>query len=175
VNVRIATIAGAILLLSACGGSKSSNSHGSANAASSSTSGTAASTVSTRKVSGAGIVLVDSQGDALYFPAQEQGGKILCTGGCTAVWVPLTLPAGMAAPTAASNLPGKLGVVKRPGGKRQVTWNGDPLYTFAQDGSGKVTGNGATDSFGGVSFTWHVALVGTRPAPSTTTQGGYGY
>ena len=175
-NVRIATIAGAVLLLSACGGSKSSSSGGSANATSGSTSGTAPSTISTQKVTGAGIVLVDSQGDALYSPAQEQGGKILCTGGCTAVWVPLTLPAGTAAPTAASNVPGKIGVVKRPGGKRQVTWNGNPLYTFVQDaGSGRVTGDGAKDSFGGMSFTWHVAIVGKSTAPSTTTNGGYHY
>ena len=164
-------IAGAVMLLSACGGSKNSVS-----TSSSSTSGTAVSTVSTRNVSGAGTVLVDAKGDALYSPAQEHGSKILCTGGCTAVWVPLTLPAGMAAPTAASNVPGKLGFVKRPGGKRQVTWNSNPLYTFVEDaGPGRVTGNGATDSFGGKSFTWHVAVVGTEPAPSTTTKGGYRY
>ena len=102
---------------------------------------------------------------------------ILCTGGCTAVWViPLTLPAGMTSPTAASNLPGKLGVVTRPDGKRQVAWTGKPLYTFVQDaGSGRVTGDGATDSFGGMSFTWHVAIVGKKAVPSTTTNGGYHY
>jgi predicted lipoprotein with Yx(FWY)xxD motif len=164
-KVRLAIIAGAVLVLRACGGSKSSNSSGS----------TTASTVSTQKVSGS-TVLVDAQGDALYSPAQEQGGTIRCTGACTAIWVPLTLPAGDSAPTPASNLPGKLGVVTRPDGKRQVTWNGKPLYTFAADGGpGKVTGDGAKDTFGGVSFTWHAEIVGGKPAPPTTTQHGYGY
>ena len=165
-----------VLALSACGGSMSSSSGSSATSTAGS-SETAASMVSTQKVSGAGIVLVDSRGDALYSPAQEQGGRILCTGGCTAVWIPLTLPAGMTAPTAASNLPGTLGIVKRSDGKRQVVWNGKPLYTFVQDaGSGKVTGDGATDSFGGMSLTWHVAIVGKKAAPSTTTtSGGYHY
>ena len=169
-------VACTVLALSACGGSKSSSSGSSATSTARSNSGTAASTVSTQKVSGAGIVLVDSRGEALYSPTEEQGGRILCTGGCTAVWGPLTLPAGTTAPTAASNLPGKLAVVTRPDGKRQVTWNGKPLYTFVQDAApGRVTGDGATDSFGGMSFTWHVAIVGKKAAPSTTTSGGYHY
>ncbi len=61
---------------------------------------------------------------------------------------------------------------------RSPSWNGKPLYTFVQDArSGRVTGNGATDSFGGMSFTWHAAIVGKTAAPSktTTTNGGCDY
>ncbi len=55
-------------------------------------------------------------------------------------------------------LDGRLGVVSRPGGTRQVTFRGRPLYRFTQDpGAGVVTGNGFADSFDGRSFTWHVA------------------
>jgi len=154
-------IGAAALLLSACGGSKSS----------------APNTVSTQKVSSAGTILVDAKGDALYSSAQEQDGTVRCTGGCAAIWVPLTLPASVTSPTAASSVPGKLAVVRRPDGKRQVTWNGHPLYTFAEDtGSGSVMGNGAKDSFSGMSFTWHVAVAtGAAPATTTTGGGGYGY
>jgi hypothetical protein len=46
-----------------------------------------------------------------------------------------------------------------------VTYNGKRLYTFALDKPGKVTGDGARDSFGGRSFTWHVV----HPAGSKTS------
>ena len=37
-----------------------------------------------------------------------------------------------------------------------MTLDGRPLYRFAQDGSsGKATGDGVTDSFGGRQFKWH--------------------
>jgi predicted lipoprotein with Yx(FWY)xxD motif len=53
-----------------------------------------------------------------------------------------TATAGSNSGTAASTLSTEKvsGVVTRPDGKRQVAWNGNPLYTFVQDaGSGKVT------------------------------------
>jgi predicted lipoprotein with Yx(FWY)xxD motif len=171
----IALLVGAALVLSACGSSKSSSPTTTA-----SSSGGTSSTVSARNVSGTGTVLVDAKGDALYSPAEEASGKILCTGGCTAVWVPLTVAAGTT-PSAGAGVSGKLGTVKRPDGKRQVTWNGRPLYTFAEDGGpGDVMGNGATDNFSGMSFTWHVATTGSAPAPAPSTStssggGGYGY
>jgi predicted lipoprotein with Yx(FWY)xxD motif len=169
-KARFALLLGAVLL-SACGGSKSSSPP-----PTSAGSNTGSATVSTRNVSGTGTVLVDAKGDALYSPAEEKNGTIHCTGGCTAVWIPLTVAAGTT-PTAGSGISGKLGTVKRPDGKRQVTWNGSPLYTFADDGGpGDVMGNGATDNFSGMSFTWHVATAGkgSAPAPSTSTSGGGG-
>jgi len=167
----------AALALSACGGSTKS-SGGPPTTTTASSTGSTTPTVSMQTIGGVSA-LVDAKGDALYSPEQERGGTIRCTAGCTAVWVPLTLPAGMGKPTAAAALTGKLGVVRRPDGKRQVTWNGKPLYTFVDDGGpGKVNGNGASDRFGGKSFTWHVATAGkSAPAPATTqtTGGGYGY
>ena len=61
----------------------------------------------------------------------------------------------------------KLGVVKGPGGKSQVTFGGKPLYTFVQDSPGQPTGNGAMDSFDGTSFTW-TAATPRAMARSTT-------
>jgi len=173
----LAVATGVALVLSACGGSNKSSGGPPATTTASNT-GSATQTVSMQKIGGVSI-LVDANGDALYSPDQEKGGTILCTGGCTAVWLPLTLPAGTGKPTAAGALGGELGLVRRPDGKRQVTWNGKPLYTFVQDGGpGKVNGNGASDRFGGKSFTWHVATPAGKAAPAapatTQSSGGYG-
>lgn len=57
-----------------------------------------------------------------------------------------------------------------------MTYEGKPLYTFAEDPSpGEVTGNGFADDFGGTSFTWHVAAPGSVSGGTTSTEGGYGY
>ena len=175
---RIATYAAALVLaaaaavgLSACGGSSSSSS----GASTGSKPAAAGDTVSLKSVSGVGAVLVDSKGFALYSPDQEKSGTVRCIGSCTAIWVPLTLSKGVSAPTASSSLMLKLGTVMRPDGKSQVTFDGKPLYRFSPDGSpGKVTGNGASDQFGGRSFTWHVVSSGktqTTTMPTTTSSG----
>jgi predicted lipoprotein with Yx(FWY)xxD motif len=132
-------------------------------------------TVSAKHLSGAGKVLVDSQGKALYRSDQERNGMVLCEGACLSFWQPLTVsgsPKG-------SSLQGKLGVVKRPDGRRQVTYNGKLLYSFKLDKPGKVTGDGFKDAFGGQKFTWHVALptatrnTSTTTSPTTTNYPGY--
>jgi predicted lipoprotein with Yx(FWY)xxD motif len=122
-------------------------------------------TVSVKQISGAGRVLVDSKGRALYRSDQERNGMVLCDGACLSFWQPLTVtgtPKG-------GSLPGKLAVVKRPDGRRQVTYNGKLLYSFKLDKPGKVTGDGFKDAFGGQKFTWHVAHPIASKSSSTTT------
>jgi predicted lipoprotein with Yx(FWY)xxD motif len=171
------------LALTACGGGGSSPSSGSGSGSGTTMAG---ETVSVAHVRGVGSVLVDSKGAALYSPAQEATGKVLCTGACTSIWIPLQLPAGKAKPAASSALMGSLGVVIRPGGGKQVTFDGRPLYRFAEDTKPRtVSGNGVTDSFAGKTFTWHVASTGRASSssggsssntPSSTSSGrAYGY
>jgi predicted lipoprotein with Yx(FWY)xxD motif len=160
---------GAVLVLAACGGS-SNNDNGTATAASST------ATVSMKSIDGANV-LVDSQGAALYFSDQEKGGMVRCTDGCTTEWLPLTTSGK---PTGASDVSGKLGIVKRPDGQRQVTLDGRPLYRFAEDGGpGKATGDGVSDSFGGQAFTWHLESAGKSTSDSSGSSGSggntYGY
>jgi predicted lipoprotein with Yx(FWY)xxD motif len=144
-------LAGAVLIVSACGGGSDSGAEGSAPGA------TNAQTVSVSTVEGVGEVLVDAKGEALYAADQETGGMVLCTAGCASIWEPLTLASG-ATPTAGDGLGGSLGVVNRPDGNRQVTFMDRPLYRFVEDPSpGTVTGNGFSDTFDGRLFTWHVA------------------
>jgi predicted lipoprotein with Yx(FWY)xxD motif len=179
IAVSALAVSGA-LAIAACGGTAGASGGSSAASASS-------HTVSAKQVGGVGKVLVDSHGQALYSPTQEAHGKIVCTGSCTSIWKPLkatgTLRPGPGV--------GKLKSVKRPDGTRQVSAAGHPLYTFVEDKSGSVKGNGASDSFGGHSFKWHVVLGGGKlasgsaqsssPAPTNTTPsntgpyGGGGY
>jgi predicted lipoprotein with Yx(FWY)xxD motif len=117
-------------------------------------------------------VLVDSTGAALYSSDQEKSGKVVCTGGCTEVWLPLEAQSS-AAPTAGDGVSGTLGAVARPDGTRQVTLDGRPLYRFAEDtAKGKATGDNVSDSFGGHKFTWH--SEGDGGAGSGSASGGSG-
>ena len=51
------------------------------------------------------------------------------------------------------HLPGKLGVITRPNGLKQVTLNGYPLYLYVGDkSSGQAAGNGIGGS-------WHVIKI----------------
>jgi len=87
-------------------------------------------------------ILVNLRGLSLYSLSVERHGKFICTNmACLALWHPLTVPKGTK-PTGVA----RLGTVKRPGGKLQVTYRGAPLYTFAQDTKkGDVKGNGFKD------------------------------
>ena len=135
-------------------------------------SGTSGATVSVKRLAGAGTVLVDAKGKALYRNDQERNGNVLCTGACLLFWQPLTVggtPKG-------KSLPGKLAVERRPDGGRQVTYNGKLLYSFKLDKAGKVTGDGFKDAFGSQKFTWHVVHPtgaaggsGAKPTPTTPT------
>ena len=150
------------IVATGCGGGGNGGSSPSASGS------TAAATVSTKQIGDSGNVLVDSDGMALYANDQETGGMALCDGACLSFWTPLTTsgdaPKGM-------SLSGKLGVVKRPDGDRQVTFNGKLLYTFYKDSPGQVGGDGFDDAFGGRKFTWHVVHANGGTSSSTGTNG----
>jgi predicted lipoprotein with Yx(FWY)xxD motif len=173
----------ASLALSACGSSSSSSSttgaasSAPASSATSTTAATSGSTVKTATVSSVGgTVLVDSQGRTLYRLTGEHAGKFICTStACLAVWHPLTVTAGSTPSGSVSSL----GVVKRSNGMMQVTYKGEPLYTFAHDSApGQATGEGFKDV-----GTWSVIKTGgsstaSAPVSSTSTSssgGGYAY
>ncbi len=95
-------------------------------------------------------VLVTSKGLTLYTLSAETHGRFICTGSCTSTWPPLTLKAG-AKPTGVAHL----GTIKRADGRRQVTYNGRPLYRFASDTKkGDAGGEGFVDV-----GTWHAAAA----------------
>jgi predicted lipoprotein with Yx(FWY)xxD motif len=177
----LAVVAVAGLVAGCSSGSSSAAADGGTQQAGGSTQQAAGLTISSRQVSGVGTVLTSQSGRTLYTPEQEASGSIKCTGSCLSFWFPVTMAQGTT-PHAGSGLTGKLGSVKRPdNGDLQLTYNGDPLYTFRQDSApGQAHGNNFTDSFGGQSFLWHVATVsGAAPAggqPSNPSgNSGYNY
>jgi predicted lipoprotein with Yx(FWY)xxD motif len=120
--------------------------------------------ISVRKLPGVGAVLVNRSGKTIYSPQQEEHGKIMCTGGCLSFWFPVRVAAG-ATLRAPSALPGVLGTVHRPDGLTQLSYDGQPLYTFRLDQApGQLHGNNFTDHFGHTFFTWHAVTTAGRPA-----------
>ena len=105
-------------------------------------------------------ILVNRRGRTLYSLSVEKHGRFICkNAACLSLWTPLVVRKGTK-PTGVS----RLGTVRRPGGKTQVTYRGAPLYTFKQDRKpGDIKGNGFKDV-----GTWRVATVrrsGTTPPP----------
>ena len=112
-------------------------------------------------------ILVDRRGMSLYDLSVERKGRLVCTTKfCLSLWHPLTVPKGTT-PTGVR----LLSTVRRPDGRRQVTYRGAPLYTFVQDRKrGDVNGNGFKDV--GV---WHPTAVSGSAVASGSGAGMRGY
>lgn len=110
-------------------------------------------------------VLANLRGRTLYSLSVEVHGKFICTGSCLSVWHPLVVPKHVA-PTG----PVKLGTVRRPDGRFQVTYRGRPLYSFSGDSKmGEGNGEGIKDV-----GTWHAASTsGASGSPTSPTEPTY--
>jgi predicted lipoprotein with Yx(FWY)xxD motif len=88
-----------------------------------------------------GRILVDAKGRTLYLFEADKTNVSNCTGPCLSIWPALT-PNGK--PKAdAGVLAAKIATTATTGGKRQVTYNGHPLYYYAGDQkAGDTTGQG---------------------------------
>jgi predicted lipoprotein with Yx(FWY)xxD motif len=169
-SLSLCALAATSLAFAACGSSGySSGTTGSTASATqpAATTGAAAKAVVVKTAANPtfGTILVNGEGMTLYALSAERAGKFICTSnsGCLGIWHPLTVSAG-AAP---SGSVGSLGTVKRPEGTVQVTYNGEPLYTFAQDHqAGEASGEGVKDV-----GTWSVVKVGTSAAQPKSSGG----
>jgi predicted lipoprotein with Yx(FWY)xxD motif len=94
-----------------------------------------------------GWVMAKADGLVVYTYAKDtKNGPPTCTGSCASVWAPVT---GVPKAGPADNFPGSFGLVTGAGGKKQITYNGYPLYTYI--GAPPLSTKG--DGLGGV---WHV-------------------
>ncbi len=100
-----------------------------------------------------GPFLAEGSGMPLYiFSTDTQGqgsakASSSCKSGCATAWPPAT---ASTKPTAGSKIDSaKLATITRSDGKKQLTYNGWPLYTFSKDkASGPPSGQGK-QAFGG--------------------------
>ena len=186
-----AGLAAVALALSACGSSASSSASsaasapaaGASNAASSAPASSAPASASTSggalsmtTINGTAVV-TNASGKTLYWFVPDTSTTSKCTGACATYWPPVVGPV-----TAGSGVTGTVGVITRPDGTMQATYDGHPLYTYVADSAaGQAKGNGLNLS-GGV---WYEMTVsGAKPATTTsgtsgggtsTGGGGYGY
>jgi predicted lipoprotein with Yx(FWY)xxD motif len=115
-------------------------------------------------------IVVSATGRTLYHDAAEPKNKVKCLGSCAKEWPPLIVTAGGKPVAGAGVTAAKLGVLKRPDGKLQVTYAGLPLYLYAGDSkAGDVNGQGV----GGI---WHAIApsgsVITKAAKTTSGSSG---
>jgi len=87
-------------------------------------------TVKIRKTS-YGRILVDGKGRTLYLFTRDTKPKSRCYGACAKAWSPLITKGKPRAGSRAR--PALVGSTKRSGGKRQVTYNGHPVYRYVGD------------------------------------------
>jgi predicted lipoprotein with Yx(FWY)xxD motif len=96
-------------------------------------------------------VLTNGKGLTLYWFAPDTRARSVCTGACAQYWPPLT-----GRPTAGSGVTGRLGMITRSDGSKQVTYDGHPLYTYIADAApGQARGNNLNLNGG----RWHEVTV----------------
>jgi predicted lipoprotein with Yx(FWY)xxD motif len=97
-----------------------------------------------------GWVMAKADGHVVYTYAKDsKDGAPTCTGSCASVWAPVT---GTPKSGPADNFPGSFGVVTGAGGKKVITYNGHPLYTYV--GAAPLTTKG-----NGIDGVWHVIIL----------------
>ena len=165
------------LLVAACGGSSGPNkpsSPASSPPASSGGAGVSASLkISTAKGS-LGTYLIGTLGKSarpVYLWSADTSGKSACSGACASTWPPVI---SIGTPSVSSGVTAaNLGTITRSDGKKQVTYNGHPLYFYAADsGPGTTSGEGL-NSFG--AKWWLVSPSGagiTKSASAKSSSGG---
>jgi predicted lipoprotein with Yx(FWY)xxD motif len=148
------------LLAAACGSAASTGSGGSAG---SHASGSTTSTVIASH-GGSGGTFLTAGGRSVYLWAADSMNKSNCAGACAGAWPPVMAKGQV---TASGGVKASdLGTIARPGGGKQVTYHGHPLYFFAGDsGPGQTTGQG-NDGFG--AKWWLVAPSGSKITATDT-------
>ena len=155
------------LLAAACGSAAASSSPGSAASSSPDSAGSAAggaarTVVAAHPGSGGSFLTVGSR--SVYAWTADGMNKSNCMGACAGEWPPVTAHSKVTVSGGAK--PSDLGTIARPGGGRQVTYAGHPLYFFAGDsGAGQTSGQG-NDSFG--AKWWLVAPSGMQITAADT-------
>ena len=179
---RLGTVlAGAALLLAACG-----NAGGATTAPTTAATQPAATSMATEGAGASqaaaayevdvaqdaalGEYLTGEDGKSLYMFKPDTTTASSCTGDCAATWPPFTLDAGETVKGGAG-VTGTFATITRPDGSMQVTYAGHPLYYYSGDqAAGDTTGQGLYNM-------WYLLKAdGTAVSAAPAKSGGrYGY
>lgn len=131
--MRIAAVAfTAIMLATACGGAPVAGSGGAAATTAPTVAPTAtpAPTVAVADSSLGKILIAATNQMTLYTYAKDTADTSNCYDACATAWPPFTLSGD---PVAGAGITGKLGLVTRKDGTKQLSWNSKPLYFYNKD------------------------------------------
>jgi predicted lipoprotein with Yx(FWY)xxD motif len=119
---------------------------------------------------GLGEILVDSSGRTIYLFKRDSGTRSACGGDCARDWPPVR---ANGKPTVGPGANASLvGTTARPDERRQVTYNGQPLYLYAGDEKpGDTNGQGLT-TFG--ALWWVLSPAGNQVTGQASSSGGGG-
>lgn len=106
--------------------------------------------------------MVDAKGFSLYTFADDNVTNVsICYGGCTKVWPPFY--ANVTATNISNDLNVSLfGIVQRTDGKKQISYNGKPLYYFAGIAVKNIAGDTKAGDTNGDWFKkgdWHLVQI----------------
>ena len=88
-----------------------------------------------------GRILVDARGRTLYVFTKDRAGHSACVAGCTRVWPPALAKARMELGPGVRRA--KVTTMRRRDGRRQLVYNGHPLYSLISDTApGQASGQG---------------------------------
>jgi predicted lipoprotein with Yx(FWY)xxD motif len=107
--------------------------------------------------------LVDSNGMTLYLFTNDEHNTSNCSGGCADIWPPLIVDGELMA--GEGLIADLLAVVQREDGSSQATYDGSPLYHFAND---KARGDTLGQEVGGV---WYLVSPDGSPVRTTDETG----
>jgi predicted lipoprotein with Yx(FWY)xxD motif len=157
--VVLIAVAAMALIAAGCGSSSNDSStssgsgggggaYGGGGASTKPASSTGSGVVSVDNNAKLGKIIVDSQGNTLYYfeKDKQNGGASTCSGACAQVWPPYTASGSPKAQSGASA--SKLGTIKGSDGATQVTYNGWPLYTYVGDKAPGDTNGNNLEQFG---------------------------
>ena len=96
----------------------------------------------------AGTSLVGPDGMTLYVFTQDSEGTSTCSGECAELWPPFEVPAEVTIEVG-DDVSGDVDLIERDDGRTQVTYDGMPLYFYAEDAE---PGDAAGEGVGGVWF-----------------------
>jgi predicted lipoprotein with Yx(FWY)xxD motif len=124
-----------------------------------------------------GTILTDKAGRTLYLFKADTGKTSTCYGACAAAWPPYLTDG---TPTGSGNglTSSKFGTTTRTDHTTQVTYNGHPLYYFAEDTMPKEIKGQGVNAFGAL---WYVvdpagnAVTATPSANPSSSGGGITY